>query len=276
MGAQKCCGAQQTTSQQNKVICAARQRFGASGGAFPYRIRTTRLIRPLGLIGEKEQVLPRCDARRPVPFCAFVALPLHAGPNPRMYEVLTANTPGCVAFSLPVQRRKLRMLGFPASFRSLRSQRSARLTWSGGFEPERRPVPGYILFQGTASDTAEPIIRPRGPICDGRRAFRRRTGPSAIDTAVSFPPTCLDGPTLDAPDCVADQDPRNDRADAKRKLRTSPRSDGSPFGAAPRSVFWPSPHPRIRWTVASPGRAICARHAPRPPPSRVPKCPTRC
>ena len=39
------------------------------------------------------------------------------------------------------------MLGFPASFRSLRSQRSARLTWSGGFEPERRPVPGYILFR---------------------------------------------------------------------------------------------------------------------------------
>jgi hypothetical protein len=36
-----------------------------------------------------------------------------------------------------------------------------------------------------------------------------------------LPPTCLDGPTLDAPDCVADDDPRNNRADAERKLRAS-------------------------------------------------------
>src|SRR5260370_4513694 len=67
-----------------------------------------------------------------------------------MYGGLTANTPGCVAFSLPVQRRNLRNLEIPASFRSLRSQRSARLTRSGGFEPERRPVPGYHLVPGAA------------------------------------------------------------------------------------------------------------------------------
>ena len=65
-----------------------------------------------------------------------------------------AKTPGCVAFSLPVQRRNLRIQEIPASFRSLRSQRSARLTRSGGFEPERRPVPGYHLVPGTASETA--------------------------------------------------------------------------------------------------------------------------
>ena len=220
--------------------------------------------------------MPRCDARRLVPFCAFLALPLHAAPNPRMYEVLTANTPGCVAFSLPVQRWSLPSRRNLRLSRSLHSQRRARLIRSGGFEPERRPVPGTFSRDGLRHGKTDYSDPKRSAICDGRRALRRRTGPSAIDTAVSFPPTCLDGPTLDAPDCVADQDPRNDRADAKRKLRTSPRSGGSPFGAAPRSAFWPSPHPRIRWTVASPGRAICARHAPRPPPSRVPKCPTRC
>jgi len=205
-----------------------------------------------------------------------LALRLHGAPNPRMYEVLTANTPGCVAFSLPVQRRNLRSRRNLRLSRSLHSQRRARLTRSDGFEPERRPVPGTFSRDGLRHGTTDYPDLPNGPICNGRWAFRRRTGPSAIDTAVSFPPTCLDGPTLDAPDCIADQDPRNDRADARRELRTSPRPGDSRFGAAPRSAFWPSPHPRIRWTVASPGRAICARHAPRPPPSRVPKCPTRC
>jgi len=77
----------------------------------------------------------------------------------------------------------------------------------------------------------------------------------------------LDGPTLDAPDCVADQDPRNNRADAERKLRASPCSARIRFGRAPRVAFWPSPHPRIRWTVASPGGAIRAYRDTRPPPS---------
>ena len=194
-----------------------------------------------------------------------------------MYGMLTANTPGCVAFSLPVQRWNLPDRSFQRLSRPLPSQRCARLTRRGGFEPERRPIPGTFLPQGRFKTRQNRLSGlENGPICDGRRALWRRAGPSAKTRRSILPPTCSDGPTLDAPDCVADQDPRNDRAGARRKLRTSPRSGGSPFGAAPRFAFWPSPHPRIRWTVASPGRAICARHAPRPPPPRVPKCPTRC
>ena len=91
-----------------------------------------------------------------------------------------------------------------------------------------------------------------------------------------LPPTCSDGPTLDAPDCVADHDPARNRADAGRKLCASLCPARNMFGAALRVAFWPSPHPRIRWTVASPGRAIRANRDTRPPPSRVPKCPTKC
>jgi hypothetical protein len=50
--------------------------------------------------------------------CSSATLPLHAAVNPRMYRGLTAKTPGCVAFSLPVQRRNLRTQKIPASFRS--------------------------------------------------------------------------------------------------------------------------------------------------------------
>ena len=32
---------------------------------------------------------------------------------------------------------------------------------------------------------------------------------------------CSDGPTLDAPECIADHDPRKTSADAKRKFRAS-------------------------------------------------------
>jgi len=44
-----------------------------------------------------------------------------------MYEVLTANTPGCVAFSLPVQRWSLPNRRNLRLSRSLHSQRRARL-----------------------------------------------------------------------------------------------------------------------------------------------------
>ena len=213
---------------------------------------------------------------------ASPTLPLHQASNPRMYDVLTANTPGCVAFSLPVQRRNLRSRRNLRLSRSLHSQRCARLTRRDGFEPERRPVPGNfqqgtILLQGRFKTRQNRISGP-GSVryaMAGER-FGAAPGLQRSTRRSILPPTCSDGPTLDAPDCVADQDPRNDRADAKRKLRASSGSGGSPFGAAPRFAFWPSPHPRIRWTVASPGRAIRARLAPRPPPSRVPKCPTRC
>jgi hypothetical protein len=196
-----------------------------------------------------------------------------------MYEVLTANTPGCVAFSFPVQRRNLRSRRNLRLSRPLPSQRRARLKRRGGFEPGRRPIPGTFIkyfsrdgLRHGKTDYPDPkrsdMRWPEG-VQAPNRAFSERYGGI-------LPPTCSDGPTLDAPDCIADQVPRNVRADAKRKLRTSPRSGGSAVGTAPRCAFWPSPHPRIRWTVASPGRAPCARHAPRPPPSRVQKCPTRC
>ena len=195
-----------------------------------------------------------------------------------MYELLTANTPGCVAFSLPVQRRNL------PSRRFLRLSRSSPQPALRAADTERRfraraaSGPRYFIcsrdgLRHGRTDYPDPKrsdMRWPASALAPRRAFSEKTRRSIL------PPTCSDGPTLDAPDCVADQDPRNDRDDAKRKLRASYRPAGPPFGAAPRFAFWPSPHPRIRWTVASPGRAICARHAPRPPPSRVPKCPTRC
>jgi hypothetical protein len=79
---------------------------------------------------------------------------LHVSPDPRMYEGLKANTPGCVAFSLPVQRRILPELEGTCVFPdSLHSQRRARLTRRGGFEPERRPVPRYIFVYLSAPGT---------------------------------------------------------------------------------------------------------------------------
>ena len=88
--------------------------------------------------------MPLRDASRE----GSLALPLHPAPNPRMYKVLTANTPGCVAFSLPVQRRNLRSRRNLRLSRSLHSLRRARLTRSDGFEPERRPVPGTFSRDG--------------------------------------------------------------------------------------------------------------------------------
>ena len=124
--------------------------------------------------------MPLRDASRE----GSLALPLHPAPNPRMYKVLTANTPGCVAFSLPVQRRNLRSRRNLRLSRSLHSLRRARLTRSDGFEPERRPVPGTFSRDGLRhGKTDYPDLN--GPICDGRQAFRRRVGASAIDTAVS-------------------------------------------------------------------------------------------
>jgi len=194
-----------------------------------------------------------------------------------MYKGLTAKTPGCVAFSLPVQRRNLRNFGDSSVFPipPQPAQRAADKEWrfraraaSGprlpscsrdGFRHGTTDYPGHMARYAMAGERfgATPGLQ---------RQTRRRL----------LPPTCSDGPTLDAPDCVADHDPGNNRADAERKLRASFCSDGIPVGPAPRVAFWPSPHPRIRWTVASPGRAIRAHGNTRPPPSRVPKCPTKC
>jgi hypothetical protein len=206
-----------------------------------------------------------------------VTLPLHPAANPRMYEGLTANTPGCVAFSLPVQRRNPRNRG------------SQRL--SDPPQPAQRAVDMERRFRARAASGPRLPSRSRDSfrhgITDYRTArfryamagerFGAAPGPAATDKAALFAARVFsDGPTLDAPDCIANHDPAKNRADAERKLRASPVSARIMFGGAPRVAFWPSPHPRIRWTVASPGRATCAHRHTRPPPSRVPKCPTKC
>jgi hypothetical protein len=118
---------------------------------------------------------------------------------------------------------------------------------------------------------------------------RTRRGPSLISSARSGAAdqaisdrqaahrrqTCSDGPTLDAPDCVATPILRTIRADAGRQLRAA-SSAAIARGAAPRVALRPSPHPRIRWTVASPLGAVSARGQTRPPPPRVQKCRTKC
>ena len=93
-----------------------------------------------------------------------------------------------------------------------------------------------------------------------RRGALRRAGACSDLPGGALPPLFLDGPTLDAPDCVADPDPRSECAAAHRFRAI-------PFGAARHLAIWPSPHPRIRWTVASQASAGCARHETRPPPS---------
>ena len=194
-----------------------------------------------------------------------------------MYKGLTAKTPGCVAFSLPVQRRNLRKSEVPASFRSPPRPAQRAADKEGRFRA--RAASGPRLPSCSRDGFGRGITDYPGrkaPICGGRRAPWRHAGPSATDKAALLPPKCSDGPTLDAPDCVADHDPPNIRADAERKLRASLCSARIPFGPAPRVAFWPSPHPRIRWTVVSPGGAIRAGHGTRPPPPRVQKCPTKC
>src|SRR6202790_2161668 len=90
-------------------------------------------------------------------------------------------------------------------------------------------------------------------------------GPSARDKAAPLPPTCLDGPTLDAPDCVADHDPRKNRADALRKLCASFCFHRTPLGWARGVAFCPPPPPQTGGPAAPPGRAIRAPSNPRPP-----------
>jgi len=52
-----------------------------------------------------------------------------------MYGVLTADISGCVAFSLPVQRRNSQGLGIPAFSVSLKDQRGARQRDGAGQVP---------------------------------------------------------------------------------------------------------------------------------------------
>ena len=165
-----------------------------------------------------------------------------------------------------------RSLEGPASFRPLHGQRSARLIRSGGFGPSgirisrARSVPERFLTR------YDRLSRLNGRICDTASALAPRRTPAPRGGNLAA--TCLDGPTRDAPDC-ADQDPRHDGADAKRSLR-APACPGFLADGAPRIAIGPFPHPRIRWTVASSGRALSACRHPRPPPARVEPGPTKC
>ena len=197
--------------------------------------------------------------------------------NPRMYRGLTAKTPGCVAFSLPVQRRNLRISEDSSVFPipPQPAQRAADKEWRFRARAASGPRLPSCSRDGFRHGITDYPGR-KGPICDGRRALRRRAGPSATDKAALLPPTCSDGPTLDAPDCVADHDPRKNRADAERKLRASRCSAGSRSARRPGLRFGlpltpesggPSRHPAARYALTVDTR---------PPPSRVPKCPTKC
>src|SRR6185437_5651462 len=105
--------------------------------------------------------------------------------NPRMYGMLTANSPSCVVFSLLVQRRNLRCRGFQRLFPvpPRPAQRAADMEWR--FEPERRPSQGHFR-PGIVPDTTNRLpgrevpIRPAG--------FVAMPAPSATDKAVSPPP----------------------------------------------------------------------------------------
>ena len=177
----------------------------------------------------------------------------------------------------PVQRWYPRIFGvptFPAPLRSASASRAAD-------ETGRLRAPGGVRSQ--ASSPRIGFERRPAPISDPRR------GPQVISSGATrhhlafgnakrplLPPKYVpDGPTPDAPNCVADQNQRNIRPQAERQLRSAVRSARVRVGPAP-FAFRPSPHPRIRWTVASADSASSARGPTRPPPPRVQKCPTRC
>ena len=65
-----------------------------------------------------------------------------------MYKGLTAKTPGCVAFSLPVQRRNSLNPEVSSVFPILHRPAQRAADTEGGFEPERRRSQVTILFQG--------------------------------------------------------------------------------------------------------------------------------
>jgi hypothetical protein len=198
-----------------------------------------------------------------------------------MYRVLTANTPGCVAFSLPVQRWNLTIFEIP-TFSDLPLRASA---WrgqksGGGSQPGRCSVPRALPSQGQFRGGKPRCRAPCGglQVISGEARSAPGTWPSAKDKlrAASCRRDVPDGPTLDAPDCVADQSQRKNRADAEPVLRPAAFPARARIGAAQLAAFRPSPHPRIRWTVASADRAASALGPTRPPPPRVKKCPTRC
>lgn len=153
---------------------------------------------------------------------------------------------------------------------------AARGNEVGGFKLRRRrsqvtSVPGTAWTGGTAR-YPDPA---RGRHVISRRALGAKPGQQRLIRGGPSPSEISYGPTLDAPDC-ADQIRPTIRDAAGRSLHAPRCVLGLPFGPARDVALWPSPHPRIRWTVASPGSAIRAHGESRPPPPRVKICPTRC
>ena len=138
--------------------------------------------------------------------------------------------------------------------------------------------PRLLSFQGRFKTRHSLIsVPPRGSYMTTGGRFGATTWAISDRQSGAFcRPRVPDGPTPDAPDCIADQDLRKFRPGAEQKLRARARFPIVAFGQAPKVAFRPSPHPRIRWTVASSGRASCAHGHTRPLPPRVPKCPTKC
>jgi len=149
-----------------------------------------------------------------------------------MYRVLMANIPGCVAFSLPVQRRNLQSRGDFSVFPALRSQRSARLTETAVSSPSGVRSQVKSLFQGRLQTRHDRLSGPTNPICDERRTrLASRRVFSDRRSGTSCRPNYSDGPTLDAPHCVADGHRKNNN-DAKHSLGTSLVFRGIPIGEA--------------------------------------------
>ena len=208
--------------------------------------------------------------------CRAATLPLHAATNQRMYRGLTVKFPvvsrsasRCSAGTFEIRASSVFPIPPQPAQRAADKERRFRARAASG---PRLPSCSRDGFRHGMTDY--PGRRPRYAMAGER--FGAAPGLQRQTRRHLWPPTCLDGPTLNAPDRVAEQDSPNNRADAGRKLRTTLCFGGIRFGPAPRDAFWPSPHPRIRWTVASPGSATRAYRETRPPPSRVSKCPTKC
>lgn len=190
-------------------------------------------------------------------------------------------TSGCVAFSLPVQRRSFRLadkaddwpryseprvFAAPPRACAVRGRREWRLK-----SPSRYPVPG-VVFPGAGSSASPPAIVAIGGDATASERFDVARAPPVPNTAANAA-DCSRGPTHDAP--VESAHPRQSRAAAPRCFRAS-QSAGRGFGKASRNAFRPFHYPRIRWTLPIPGRARRASRPARLPPARVLSCPTRC
>jgi hypothetical protein len=104
-----------------------------------------------------------------------------------MYAVLTVKIPGCVAISLPVQRRNLPKRRFQRLSGLSGASASRAADRRGGFKPERRPFPGHSLFQGRFDFRSNRLSGLKTPIRRLWRALWRKAKPSAIDKAAFLP-----------------------------------------------------------------------------------------